>query len=96
MTALYGPGALTVVHRQDSPSARMHLGPRVLAALGVGAVYTGLELAADPGLTIYVYTAEPGSKSEESLNLLASWAATHELGDAAASDLQSPLRGKRA
>jgi hypothetical protein len=38
--------------------------------------YTGLEVAADPGLTIYVYMAEPGSKSAESLNLLASWAAT--------------------
>src|SRR5436190_7781823 len=43
--------------------------------------YTGLEVAADPGLTIYVYTAEPGSKSEESLNLLASWAATLEPGE---------------
>src|SRR3954452_3266473 len=40
--------------------------------------YNGLELAADPGLTIYVYMAEPGSKSAESLNLLASWAATLE------------------
>jgi transcriptional regulator with XRE-family HTH domain len=58
--------------------------------------YTGLELAAAPGLTIYVYMAEPGSKSAESLNLLASWAATHEQGDAAASDLPSPLRRKRA
>ena len=54
--------------------------------------YNGLDLAADPGLTIFVYMAEPGSKSEESLNLLASWSATHELGDAAASDLESPLR----
>jgi transcriptional regulator with XRE-family HTH domain len=43
--------------------------------------YTGLEVAADPGLTIYVYTVEPGSKSEESLNLLASWAATLEPGE---------------
>src|SRR3954452_14134946 len=40
--------------------------------------YNGLELASDPGLTIYVYLAEPGSKSAESLNLLASWAATLE------------------
>jgi transcriptional regulator with XRE-family HTH domain len=54
--------------------------------------YNGLVLAADAGLTIFVYMAEPGSKSEQSLNLLASWAATHEQGDAAASDLQSPLR----
>ena len=35
-----------------------------------------MELAADPGLTILTYTAEPGSKSEEALNLLASWTAT--------------------
>ena len=35
-----------------------------------------MELVADPGLTMFVYTAEPGSKSEEALNLLASWTAT--------------------
>jgi hypothetical protein len=35
-----------------------------------------MELAADPGLTLVVYTVEPGSKSEQALNLLASWAAT--------------------
>ena len=35
-----------------------------------------MELSADPGLTMFVYTAEVGSKSEEALNLLASWAAT--------------------
>ncbi|TDC75956.1 helix-turn-helix transcriptional regulator [Streptomyces hainanensis] len=38
--------------------------------------YEGLELAAEPGLTLTVYTAEPGSSSEEGLRLLASWAAT--------------------
>jgi transcriptional regulator with XRE-family HTH domain len=40
--------------------------------------YETMELAANPGLTIAVYTTEPGSKSEEALNLLASWTATHE------------------
>ncbi len=35
-----------------------------------------MALAADPGLMMFVYTAEVGSKSEEALNLLASWAAT--------------------
>jgi hypothetical protein len=35
-----------------------------------------MELVADPGLTIFVYTPEPGSRSEEALNLLASWTAT--------------------
>jgi len=38
--------------------------------------YERMELLADAGLTMYVYTAEPGSKSEEALNLLASWTAT--------------------
>jgi transcriptional regulator with XRE-family HTH domain len=35
-----------------------------------------LELAADNGLTIFTYTAEPGSRHEEALRLLGSWAAT--------------------
>jgi hypothetical protein len=39
-----------------------------------------MTLAADPGLMLFVYTADPGSKSEEALNLLASWAVT--LGEA--------------
>jgi transcriptional regulator with XRE-family HTH domain len=38
--------------------------------------YERLELAADSGLTLYTYTAEPGSKSEQALHLLGSWAAT--------------------
>jgi len=38
--------------------------------------FNRLELAADPGLTIFTYTAEPGSRDEETLKLLGSWAAT--------------------
>lgn len=38
--------------------------------------YEGLDMAAEPGLTLTIYTAEPGSLSEEALRLLASWAAT--------------------
>jgi hypothetical protein len=38
--------------------------------------YNRLELSADPGLTIVVYTAEPGSRSAEQFSLLASWVAT--------------------
>ena len=38
--------------------------------------YEAMELAADGGLTMFAYTAEPGSKSDEALNLLASWSAT--------------------
>ena len=35
-----------------------------------------MRLVADPQLTMFVYTAEAGSKSEEALNLLASWTST--------------------
>jgi transcriptional regulator with XRE-family HTH domain len=38
--------------------------------------FESMELVADPGLTMTIYTAEPGSRSEEALNLLASWSAT--------------------
>ena len=38
--------------------------------------FNRLDLAADHGLTIFTYTAEPGSRSEEALKLLGSWAAT--------------------
>ncbi len=38
--------------------------------------YEGLELVAEPGLVLTIYTAEPGSASEERLRLLGSWAAT--------------------
>jgi transcriptional regulator with XRE-family HTH domain len=38
--------------------------------------YNRLDLSADEGLKITVWTAEPGSKSAEALNLLGSWAAT--------------------
>jgi transcriptional regulator with XRE-family HTH domain len=38
--------------------------------------YEVLELSADSGLTISVYAAEPGSRSEQGLDLLASWIAS--------------------
>jgi len=40
--------------------------------------YETMALAADEGLMLFVYTAEPGTRSEEALDLLASWAATAE------------------
>jgi transcriptional regulator with XRE-family HTH domain len=42
--------------------------------------YEGLEMTAEPGLSLTVYTAEPGSPSEEGLRLLASWAVTQDAG----------------
>jgi hypothetical protein len=37
-----------------------------------------MELPVDQGLTLNVYTAEPGSPSADALNLLASWAVTQD------------------
>ena len=38
--------------------------------------YEAMEFPSDPGLTLLVYTAEPASRSQDALRLLASWAAT--------------------
>jgi transcriptional regulator with XRE-family HTH domain len=38
--------------------------------------YEAMELPANPGWTMFAYTVEPGSASDERLKLLASWAAT--------------------
>ncbi|MCX4473045.1 Helix-turn-helix protein [Micromonospora sp. MW-13] len=43
--------------------------------------YEGLGMEAEPGLSITVYAAEPGTPSAERMQLLASWAAT-EYGEA--------------
>ena len=40
--------------------------------------YEVMDVAADDGLTIAAYSAEPGSRSAEALDLLASWTATPE------------------
>jgi transcriptional regulator with XRE-family HTH domain len=64
--------AMHNVHVHDSGVKRLHhplVGELTLT-------YEAMELAASPGLTIAVYTAEPGSRSEEALNLFASWTAT--------------------
>ena len=52
--------------------------------------FEALELAADPGLRINVYTADPGTPSEDALKVLASWVATQK-DDSAAMD--KPAQG---
>jgi hypothetical protein len=42
--------------------------------------FEALDLAADTGLRISAYTAEPGTPSDDALKVLASWAATLEEG----------------
>jgi transcriptional regulator with XRE-family HTH domain len=40
--------------------------------------FEALDLAADPGLRVSAYTAEPGTPSDDALKVLASWAATSD------------------
>ena len=40
--------------------------------------YEVMELSADAGLRLAIFTAERGSRSDEALNLLASWSATSD------------------
>jgi hypothetical protein len=43
--------------------------------------FESMELTADPGLRLNAYSAEPGTPSQDGLNLLASWAATVPASD---------------
>jgi hypothetical protein len=58
---------------------RLHLtGARRIHHPVVGALdlrFETLELPADPGLALLLYTAEPGSQTEQAVTFLASWAA---------------------
>jgi hypothetical protein len=56
----------------------------------VDLTFESMQLVADPGLTIFAYTAEPGSKSAEALRLLASWAATPD-GSPAPDEIPAPV-----
>ena len=51
--------------------------------------FNRLDLAADPGLTLFTYAAEPGSRSEDALKLLGSWAATIDAAQLAPATDQS-------
>jgi transcriptional regulator with XRE-family HTH domain len=55
-------------------SGTKHFNHPVVGELSLS--FNRLDLAADPGLTLFTYTAEPGSRSEDALKLLGSWAAT--------------------
>jgi transcriptional regulator with XRE-family HTH domain len=45
--------------------------------------YETLDMVAEPGLTMTIYAAEPGSSTEHALALLASWAAAEHIDSAA-------------
>ena len=48
--------------------------------------YEVMELSADPGLALVVYSAAESSPNDDALRLLASWAATHEPTDVRTAD----------
>jgi transcriptional regulator with XRE-family HTH domain len=58
--------------------------------------YESLELTADPDLTLFVYTPDPGSKSEQALSLLASWTATPDEETRNADHEEQPRHPTRA
>jgi transcriptional regulator with XRE-family HTH domain len=58
--------------------------------------YDRLELAADPGQALTIWTAEPGSKSAEALSLLGSWAATPDEEITSADHEDQPRHSGRA
>jgi transcriptional regulator with XRE-family HTH domain len=74
------------VRRHDTGLKRFH--HPVVGGLDL--TFEAMELVADPGLTMFVYTAEPGSKSEEALNLLASWTATPDQEETHADHEEQP------
>ncbi|GAA1650577.1 hypothetical protein J3R03_002778 [Actinoplanes couchii] len=70
-----------------------HSGTKVLRHPIAGEMtltFTAMQLPLDPGLTINAYTAEPGSASEEKLQLLASWSAP-SAPDRLPADTETPL-----
>ncbi|GAA0909231.1 transcriptional regulator [Virgisporangium aurantiacum] len=48
---------------------------------GLELAYESMDLRAEPDLTMTLYTAEPGSPTEDALRLLASWAAHNQQHD---------------
>jgi transcriptional regulator with XRE-family HTH domain len=67
------------------------------AAVGdLSLTYNRIELAADPGLAITIWTAEPNSTSSEALSLLGSWAATPDAQPTGADHERQPRDPSRA
>jgi len=79
-----------------SHDVRLHrTGTKLFHHPAVGALeldYEALVLPADTGLQMNVYTAAPGSASEDALKLLASWAATTMTDAAAPSTAESEVQ----
>lgn len=79
--------------RRSSTDARFHnTGVKHFRHPVVGELSVSLsrfDLSADHELTMFVYTTEPASRSEEALKLLGRWAATADPAESARSTDQS-------
>lgn len=62
---------------------------------GLELSYESLDLRAEPGVTLTVYSAEPGSPTEQSLALLASWAASERAGERGAVQMPDPRQATK-
>jgi transcriptional regulator with XRE-family HTH domain len=81
------------VGTHDSGAKRLH---HPLVG-GLELTYEGMTLADDPDLVMFAFTAEVGSRSEQALNLLASWTATEDepvAGDVSDRRDESPSRDR--
>jgi hypothetical protein len=70
-----------------------HTGTKTFHHPAVGELildYESMDLHADPGLNLTVYTAAPGTPAHDALRLLASWAATQENAVRSPQDDRSP------
>jgi transcriptional regulator with XRE-family HTH domain len=68
-------------------TAVKHLHHPVVGDLSLS--FNRLDITPDPGLTMFIYAAEPGTRSAEALNLLGSWGATVDLTEPAQTTDQS-------
>ena len=48
------------------------------------------DMAAEPGLVLTIYSAQPGTASEERLRLLGSWAATDDADPTSSTSSHAP------
>ena len=71
-------------HNVPAPHRPQALPPPVAGDMHLN--FEVMELRADPGLSLLAFSADAGSRDDDALRLLASWAATHDPADA----LKSP------
>jgi hypothetical protein len=57
-------------------TGRKHFNHPIVGELHL--LFESMELAGDTGLSLYIYSAQPGTPSDDAIRMLASWAATQQ------------------